>query len=134
MLRRGRSADDIPPAHGSVAPLVMLLMLLMLLILRAVVFLARARVGYGRAARSQSTLHEDAVGPAAELETYVPQHADPIEFIGLVQLDRGRVHRVYVGDHLAIARSSACLDQRRQQAASDAGVQMVLMDIDRILD
>lgn len=61
------------------------------------------------------------------------EDADAREAEGLVQVERGLVAGLDIGDHLPIAGAGAGLEQCRQQFAADAGVQVVRVHVDRVL-
>src|SRR5260370_1070504 len=71
-------------------------------------------------------------GPAAMVSPV--ELADAPEAEGLVQVLRRQVVGIDVGDHLAKALRRAGLDQGRQQQPPEAGMQMIRMHVDRVLD
>src|SRR5580704_11044188 len=87
-----------------------------------------------RVAWSERALRENDVGPASILETDRLEHASALEPERFVQVLRGRVGDIDIGDHLAIAGGGAGIDQGGQEASADAGMQVIGVHIDRMLD
>src|SRR5271166_615797 len=98
---------------------------------RSWAFSRRRRLGPSRTERA---LDHHRIGPVAELVADRGQIADLAEAEGLVQPERGAVGRVDVADHLPEARGGAGVDQRAHQLAADSSVQVVVVDVDRVLD
>src|SRR5260221_10688749 len=90
--------------------------------------------GRGGVAGPERALDHDAVDPVTELEPDGWQQADPAEAAGFVQPQRRLVGGVDIADHLAIAGGGAGIDERGQQDAADPGMDVIVMDIDRVLD
>ena len=87
----------------------------------------------GRAGPERALDHRR-VRPVAELVADRGQIADLAEAERLVQSERGAVGRVDIADHLPEARRRAGVDQRAHQPAADAAMEMVVVDVDRVLD
>src|SRR6516162_10651428 len=83
--------------------------------------------------RADRPLNHHGVGPFAEPKGHCAQITDLTKAAGLVQPKRGDVGAVDIPDHLVKAGRGACLDQRRQKSASDADVETVRVDVDRML-
>jgi hypothetical protein len=85
-----------------------------------------------RIAGAERPLHQDRIGPMAELEADSPQQTGAFESERVMQVQRRLIGRVDVADHLPVSGVRAGVDQRRKQQPTDAGVKMILMHVNRM--
>src|SRR5580700_2805879 len=84
-------------------------------------------------ARTECSLHQDAVDPAAEFEPDRGQKTGSAKTERLVQPDRRPlIAAADHGNHLAIAEFAAAFDQGRQQGSANAATDFRGVDVYRI--